>query len=72
MTDRALATIAPIYFNPGETIGEFTERFIAGTQGKPPELIALVVWRLGNRAFLDGIGEAVVDRDFGSAGGPAT
>lgn len=55
MTDRqTLASIPTQCFMPEETIGEFTGRFVAATQGQAPELVALAVWRMCNRAYRDG------------------
>jgi hypothetical protein len=46
----------PLYYLPGvETLGEFTERFAEAAAGKPIDLVAVVVWRMCERAFADGI-----------------
>jgi hypothetical protein len=54
---KALASIPTQCFLPDETIGEFTERFTAVTQGRAPDLIALAVWRMCHRAYCDGLAE---------------
>lgn len=66
---RNLASIAPQSFSPEETIGEFTAKFIEGTQGRPPELVAMAVWRLCNRAYLDGLSEPFGRRNTGQGFG---
>lgn len=51
-----------ITYHPGEKLGAFTERFAEIAKGKPIELVAVVAWRLCERAFLDGLEAAPAHR----------
>lgn len=61
------ASIEPALYDPAETAGAFTERFVTNTAGRPAELVALAVWRMCGRAYCLGWSDARASRPLAVA-----